>query len=264
MRHCRAWLWVLGLVCVPVSGAQAAPVRGGTTEITLERHPCFGFCPVDTVTLRADGSAVYEGKQHVPRIGRYPGSVSPRDFNRLSRFLQDQGFFQLKPRYAVPATDLPTIVTVVTRNGRQVRVENYGDAGPESLWLIERAILGVASTVAWNPEPERTGGDKGRNGIRGIAVIGPVHPVQRPGESNTRPYPDGIISVEPKGGGREIARAKTDAQGRFRIALPPGEYRLVPLPSDPDRALPRATPQDATVTAGRFAEIRIRYDSGIR
>ncbi len=46
-----------------------------------------------------------------------------------------------------------------------------------------------------------------------------------------QPFPGAIITVQPQGGGPEIARAVSDAQGRYQISLSPGNFLLVPLPA---------------------------------
>lgn len=46
-----------------------------------------------------------------------------------------------------------------------------------------------------------------------------------------QPFPGAIITVQPQGGGPEVARAVSDAQGRYQISLSPGSFLLVPLPA---------------------------------
>src|SRR5262249_51931069 len=101
-------LAALGLLVAESLTSLAAGPRHGITEITLERTPCFGTCPVDRVTLRADGSASYTGTRYVDRLGEYKGTIGREEFDRLAAFLVSQKFFTLSDRYAVPATDLPS------------------------------------------------------------------------------------------------------------------------------------------------------------
>lgn len=109
-----------------------------------------------------------------------------------------------------------------------------------------------------------TAGRAPKSGIQGVAVAGPIMPVERPGVKNTRPLAGAIITVQPAGGGREIARQAADAQGRFVIALPPGKYRVVPLPPNPEQHLPIGRPVQVTVPEGRLVRVTVRYDTGIR
>lgn len=108
------------------------------------------------------------------------------------------------------------------------------------------------------------GGGGGGAGIQGTAIEGPIAPVERPGIPNTRPLPGAIITVQPAGGGPEIARQTADASGQFRIALNPGTYRVVPLPPQAGAIFPRGIPQTVTVPAGQFVSITVNYDTGIR
>jgi hypothetical protein len=108
------------------------------------------------------------------------------------------------------------------------------------------------------------GGGGGASGIRGVAMEGPIFPLERPGVPNTRPLPNAIIQIYRVEDGKGVARQRTDANGRFEFSLPPGIYRIVPLPPDPSATLPRAAPQKVTVEAGRFTEVVIDYDTGIR
>jgi hypothetical protein len=102
------------------------------------------------------------------------------------------------------------------------------------------------------------------SGIRGIAIEGPISPVVRPGIPNTRPLPYGIVTVQPAGGGSEIARQQADVNGRFQIALPPGTYLVVPLPPQPGAMFPRGQSQTVTVPQGQFVDLILQYDTGIR
>jgi hypothetical protein len=101
-------------------------------------------------------------------------------------------------------------------------------------------------------------------GIAGVVMEGPISPVARPGEPDSRPVPSAIISVQPTGGGAEITRQTADSQGRFQIALPPGNYRVVPLPPNPGQPFPRGIPQDVTVEPGKVLELTLMMDTGIR
>jgi hypothetical protein len=118
------------------------------------------------------------------------------------------------------------------------------------------------SKDSWNivlggPQPQSSG-------IRGVAMAGPIYPVEQPGVPNTRPLPNALITVQPPNGGPEIARQRTDANGRFQIGLPAGTYRLVPLPPEPGAVLPYANPRMVSVPAGQYVELVINYDTGIR
>jgi hypothetical protein len=105
----------------------------------------------------------------------------------------------------------------------------------------------------------------GTVGIAGQVLRGPTIPVERPGESDTAPLPGATLSIEPAGGGSEVARVQSDAAGNFQVDLPPGDYLIVALPMAPGRMFPRPpSPQAVTVPAQGSVTVTIEYDTGIR
>lgn len=114
----------------------------------------------------------------------------------------------------------------------------------------------------------RVGGDRivttqGESGIEGHAVISPVRPgPQRQGESSSAPYKTTLV-VWSADGDREVTRFETGSDGRFRVALAPGTYR-VGSPRATGRLLPRASEETVTVEAGKYVRVTITFDSGMR
>ena len=91
-------------------------------------------------------------------------------------------------------------------------------------------------------------------------LFGPTCPVQRIGQTCVRPY-QATITIRSEATGRVVARARSSANGRFRIPLAPGSYLLVPQAGRP---YPRSSPQTTTVHRHRYTSVVIAYDSGIR
>ena len=104
----------------------------------------------------------------------------------------------------------------------------------------------------------------GRTGIAGIALAGPVCPVEtEPPDPACAPRPvAGAIVLIRVGGGPEVARAVTGADGIFFVELPAGEYVVEPQPVE--GLLGTAGPQGVSVVAGSAVAIQLDYDTGIR
>ncbi len=101
------------------------------------------------------------------------------------------------------------------------------------------------------------------SGIEGQAVISPTSPVLRANMPRPDPAPfETTLVVVTAGEGREVARLKTGSDGRFRVSLPPGQY--VVKPQMESRRWPRGGEQEVTVTSGKFSQVTITFDSGIR
>lgn len=103
------------------------------------------------------------------------------------------------------------------------------------------------------------GSDPG-TGLEVEVQLGPLNPVERPGEPNSAPVEDAIVEVRSAGGGR--VRVRTDVDGRVRVVLEPGDYVVEVL--DCPGALSAPAPQEATVERGFFTEVRLDCDTGIR
>jgi len=101
------------------------------------------------------------------------------------------------------------------------------------------------------------------SGIMGQVTIGPACPVMRvESPCPDRPYQTSLTVTDPLGD-RSIAEIQTDADGRYHLALPPGDYRLVPTTPGPS-APPHAPPMPFHLDPGQWLELNVTYDSGIR
>ncbi len=136
----------------------------------------------------------------------------------------------------------------VARNGVVGLVGETGPAVP----------AGVIDSIGGNP-----GG--GELGVSGRATAGPTCPVmQSPPDPACADRPvAGAVLVVTDDGGREVARATTDATGDFSIPLEPGHYVLTPQPVE--GLMGTASPVDFTVpTGGPPITFDVAYDTGIR
>ena len=139
----------------------------------------------------------------------------------------------------------------------------------EHSWVYAVGADGAVSVVseagppvpaeAWPSPP-----GAGRTGIAGIALAGPVCPVEsEPPDPACAPRPvAGAVVLIRVGGGPEVARAVTGADGIFFVELPAGEY--VVEPQAVQGLLGTAGPQGVSVVAGSAVAIQLDYDTGIR
>ena len=101
------------------------------------------------------------------------------------------------------------------------------------------------------------------SGIEGQALLGPMCPVVQEGTPcPDKPYQATIV-VWNADRTTKVRTFTTAATGLFRVPLAPGEYYIDPQPPD-SGGPPTPIPQTVTVPAGRFAQVTVQYDSGIR
>jgi hypothetical protein len=120
----------------------------GNVVITLERTPCFGFCPSYLVTVHGNGTVVYEGRDFVEVKGVQKAEIPQSDVQELVDEFYEIGFFSLRDRYEAQVTDLPSQTTSITVDGMTKTVYRYGFE-PERLAMLEDRIDEIAGTEKW-------------------------------------------------------------------------------------------------------------------
>ena len=131
-----------------------------TGLITLERGVCFGTCPSYIVTLAADGTVTWEGRDFVKTKGKATAHIKPEDFNKLVREFERIKFATLDDKYqpgtpgcGPSATDMPSAQTSINLNGKTKGVLHYyGCRDSEvlrTLTALERKIDEVIDTEKW-------------------------------------------------------------------------------------------------------------------
>jgi hypothetical protein len=100
------------------------------------------------------------------------------------------------------------------------------------------------------------------SGIDGVVLIGPTCPVEQVGQDcEDKPYA-GSIKIIDASSGEVVATAHSDADGKFRVALAPGSYRLEPAAAS--GGLPYGKPIDVVVRPHTYEVVTVSFDSGIR
>ena len=100
------------------------------------------------------------------------------------------------------------------------------------------------------------------SGIKGQVLIGPSCPVvQVDVPCPDQPYQAKLVVLNLNG--QEVTRFSSDAEGRFEVQLPPGDYILHP-DQPAGRPIPSAADVPFTVISNEFTNIILTFDSGIR
>jgi hypothetical protein len=101
----------------------------------------------------------------------------------------------------------------------------------------------------------------GESGIEGIITIGPAKPGPiRADAATSMPLANATFGVE--NNNSEVASFITDEQGRFRVSLPPGHYKI--SLKGRKSSIGRFGPFEADVAAGKMSNVQWECDSGIR
>ncbi len=79
-------------------------------------------------------------------------------------------------------------------------------------------------------------------------------------DGNYAGYPLIILTQDGK---KEIARATADENGKYRVALPPGDY-ILDVQGRPPKGHVRAKPQQFTVVSNQTVHVDMEIDTGVR
>jgi hypothetical protein len=127
------------------------------SDITLQRHGCYGSCPVYTVTFKKDGSAKYVGlpnyfgRANGNKIGTYYGAT--KEFTSLAAWIESHSFARLQQDCANGAEDTEVVTTTVVIRGKPKTVTVCDSSkAPEELQAIYKAIDDAASRITWQKQ----------------------------------------------------------------------------------------------------------------
>ncbi len=113
---------------------------------------CFGECPVYTLTIRGDGSVIFDGQQFVAATGVHTSTLAPEQLQALVDAFEAADYFALRGSYSkMDATDASSTRTSITLNGKTKSIYYYhGDrSAPKELSDLEKAIDTIANTKQW-------------------------------------------------------------------------------------------------------------------
>jgi len=145
----------------------ATPAAAQVSSISYETTPCFGFCPVYRVTVNADGSGLFEGRQHSRVQGQRRFRITRAQYRafvaRLAPARPARGDITYDHATrcqgtGVPPTDGASINIVWTEGRRRQSLHYYTGC---SVARVERALSEARRLLPierWINPPRRDGG----------------------------------------------------------------------------------------------------------
>jgi hypothetical protein len=121
-------------------------------EVGLDRGMCFGTCPAYSVVLRSDGTAEWEGRAHVDRIGPHAGRIDGKAFARLAKAVMRSGFFDWRDNYSAPVTDNPEYRLRVRTTEVEKTVRQYATEEPPGFGPLAELVDDAVDAVGWVAE----------------------------------------------------------------------------------------------------------------
>jgi len=128
--------------------------KDNITSISLQRTPCFGFCPIYEVQLHADGTACLDAQDHLLNNlkGQFKGNVAAGEWQKLTAMLQAMKFRELNEEYGSRnVSDLPSVNTSI-RYGKdqEKKINDYGGRGTAELSKFYEEVDRLLYSMEWN------------------------------------------------------------------------------------------------------------------
>jgi hypothetical protein len=118
------------------------------------------------------------------------------------------------------------------------------------------ALFSMSASLSWAQTHSELS-----SGIEGIITISPIRPGPiRQDMPSAGPFANGTFTVQNETG--IVTSFTTDAEGRFRVSLPPGHYTVTK--KDGQRGVGHFGPFEVDVAAGKMTPVEWRCDSGMR
>jgi len=149
---------------------------------------------------------------------------------------------------------LGAFITVGMKNLGQLRL----------VILLMLAVLGVfpgGGALAQQIVDKERGA--GQGWLVGRVVRGPLRPVEKPGGPPSQGPQAGARVIVRNLTGEEVGTAVTDNEGEYRLALPPGSYRVDLAWLRPGE-FTKDLPVIVVIHAGGESRLNVRVDTGIR
>lgn len=156
---------LIGIIFTALCSCATQPnIKYSTIE--YEAGACFGFCPIFTMTIQSDRSAIIEaehftftpgqsrGEISQTREGTFKATIHERDYQRLTQLLDKINIYSLEDNYGNRnVSDLPTAyVRVTDESGNRKEIEDYGKNGTPQLGELYTFFENMRFSQTWIKE----------------------------------------------------------------------------------------------------------------
>lgn len=123
-------------------------LRDTTVVASMEKGPCYGRCPVFTLSIYENGIVAYEGKRFTDREGTFYRKLDKKELASLREKFRQADFFSFNRVYPSRIPDMATVSISYKEGGKSATV--MGKEGrPEAVMELENYLDKIANTGEW-------------------------------------------------------------------------------------------------------------------
>lgn len=116
--------------------------------IEMTKGPCYGNCPVFTLTIYENGYATYRGERYTDRLGTYGKKLDKAQMQRLLDEFKKTNLWQYRDVYVGRIPDMQS-VTITYHEGARKKTVAGKEIRPNSVKWLESVLDQVANTDGW-------------------------------------------------------------------------------------------------------------------
>lgn len=123
---------------------------GPVKRFTIDQGPCFGKCPMYTMTLTTDSVLHLNGINFINYMGHHQRKLTPEQYNIIMTKYYAIDYMKMADVYDANIPDLPTANLIFyDYNGLvEKKIRNAGNA-PESLNELQEAVRPYINMIGW-------------------------------------------------------------------------------------------------------------------
>jgi len=127
--------------------------------VAMEKGPCFGRCPVYSMTVYQNGVASYDGKQYSDLEGLQVKRISNAALAELKSTLESANLFRFQDAYRSRLPDLQSVKITYYTEDRYKSIIGK-DGRPKPVTEIQQLLEEIVNGGGWEPKnPEGTDED---------------------------------------------------------------------------------------------------------
>ncbi|WP_099149989.1 DUF6438 domain-containing protein [Flavilitoribacter nigricans] len=119
--------------------------------VSMNMGPCYGNCPVYTITVYDNGIVAYEGERFTERRGVHIRDIGRSDLKALKQELVAANLFKFPNAFKSQIPDLPTVTIEYFEDGRS-KVIRGKDGRPPQVLKIQELLEQIANEGEWKQQ----------------------------------------------------------------------------------------------------------------
>ncbi|MEP7237318.1 MAG: DUF6438 domain-containing protein [Ferruginibacter sp.] len=118
--------------------------------IEFSTSPCFGTCPIFSMTIAENGTATYDAESYNTLSGKFKTVIKKESLDSLHALINKVDWSAIKNKYTADITDQASFrLTLTFKSGKRKEISDYGQNGPKDLIDIYVKIISFRDSQAW-------------------------------------------------------------------------------------------------------------------